>query len=157
MSQRPISPFCRIFVDKLEEGIPRERIRINNLGINEGCEVDIVHPWPEGSSVKIDERGRPFGEVMVPNCKNESGVTVNYLLTVGMELCGGDRSKGIKGCQIDQVHIHAWEKQVGPVASSTHVHFDCEDLDRHPSQKYCLEKLADAIIKLDRYISKTCT
>ena len=94
---------------------------------------------------------------MVPHCKNESGSPDSmYLITVGMELCGGDRKKGIKACEIDQVHVHAWSKPTEKVVGSTHVHFDCEDLDKHPSHRYCIEKLADAIVKLDRYTSKVC-
>ena len=158
MSERPISSHCKIFINKLEEGISLKRIHVNNLGVNEGCVIDITHPASvEGTSIKIDERGRPFGEIMIPHCKNESGITDNlYLLTVGMELCGGQREKGIKGCEIDQVHVHSWSKPSERVIGSTHVHFDCEDLDKHPSHKHCIEKLADAIIKLDRYTSKLC-
>ena len=163
MTERPLSPHCKIFVDRLEEGISAKRIRVNNLGVNEGCVVDITHPASaEGTSIKIDEKGRPFGEIMIPHCKNESSTTEMYLVTVGKELCGGQREKSLKGCEIDQVHVHAWSKSIkiftgGHVVGSTHVHFGCEDLDKHPSHKYCIEKLADALIKLDRYTSKICT
>jgi len=107
MTERPLSPHCKIFLDRLEQGVSPKRIQVNNLGVNEGCVVDISHPASvEGTSIKIDERGRPFGEVMVPHCRNVSGTTDNmYLLTVGMELCSGDSRKGVKGCEIDQVHF----------------------------------------------------
>ena len=158
MTERILSPHCKIFLDRLEEGISPKRIQVNNLGRNEGCVVDISHPTSvEGTSIKIDGRGRPFGEIMIPHCRNESGTTDSmYLLTVGMELCGGDQRKGVKGCEIDQVHVHAWSKPTDRVVGSTHVHFACDDLDKHPSQRYCIEKLADAIVKLDRHISKVC-
>ena len=167
MTERPLSPHCKIFVDRLEEGISPKHVRVNNLGTNEGCVIDILDPATlEGTSIKIDEKGRLFGEIMVPHCKT-TGTGEMYLVTVGMELCGGDRSKGIKGCEIDQVHIHAYGPSSelaakalvpkAPVFGSTHVHFDCQDLDRHPSQKRCIEKLAEAIVKLERYKLKICT
>jgi hypothetical protein len=158
MSERLISPHCKIFVETLlEKGIPKQHIRVNNLGANEGCVVDIADPKGlEGTSIKIDGRGRPFGEIMVPHCKTDAFGQM-YLVTVGMELCGGDQSKGIKGCEIDQVHVHSYGSAPGGLIGSTHVHFNCDDLDKHPSQKYCVEKLAEAIVKLDRYSSKICT
>ena len=157
MSERPVQLHCRVFLDKLIQEIPLNRINFNNLGAEEGCEVDIKHPATvEGTSVKIDGRGRPFGEIMVPHCKRTDQKSLMYLLTVGMELCSGDPKHGVKGCEIDQVHIHGWEKPYKNAVGSTHVHFDCLDLDKHPSHKYCIEKLADTIIRLDEYTTMLC-
>jgi hypothetical protein len=158
MNAQPLSQYCQVFVDELQEGIDPKRIRLNNLGINEGCEVDVAHPASlEATSIKIDGQGRPFGEIMVPHCRANSSTGEMYLLTTGMELCGGNERQGLKGCQIDQVHVHAWSQPSNHVVGSTHIHFECQDLDRHPSHTYCIKKLADSIIKLDRYTSKNCT
>jgi hypothetical protein len=141
----------------LKEGIPHDRIIFNNLGATEGCEVDIKHPATlEATSVKIDGQGRPFGELMISHCKRSDDKSLMYLLTIGMELCSGDERRGVKGCEIDQIHVHGWEKPYKNALGSTHVHFDCLDLAKHPSHKYCIEKLASAIIKLDEYTTKLC-
>lgn len=147
--------YCRIFVDALTDHISPSKISVNDLGRNEGCVIDVKSSPVEGSSIKIDGKGDVFGEIMVPHCKGSGEPAQMYLLTVGMELCSADKSKGVEGCSIDQVHVHTYEKEYSNLFGSTHIHFDCK-IGGHSAHNHCIQKIAKTIVKLDEYATKNC-
>lgn len=153
MSERPLSPHCKTFLDVLKQRISENDIRTNNLGVAEGCIVDIRHKGltrtdnsrimeiQDASSIWINAKGNPSGELMIPQCRTPD-TGLSFLLTVGMELCS-------PGCRITQVHNHH-----GKIAT-THVHFEC-DMEKQPNKRYCVEEIARTVVKLNEYINKTC-
>ena len=153
------SKYCKVFIEALKENVPADRIRLNDSG-SEGCIVDVKNTVGiEGSSIWIDSKGNPSGELMVTHCKSWGAKETNmmFLMTTGQEICSGARQSGIdyEGCQIRQVHVHPFiTPNKHDAFGSTHIHFECGD---HPAKEHCLRRLAETIGKLDQYVSKTCS
>ena len=152
------SKYCKVFIEALKENVLPNQISVNDSG-SDGCVVDIKNSVGlEGSSIWIDSKGNPSGELMVTHCKALGAKETNmmFLMTVGQEICSPAHQSGIdyEGCKISQVHVHPFITPNNFNAfGSTHIHIECGD---HPSKTYCLEKLAKTIGELNEYVSKTC-
>ena len=154
----PLSKHCKIFIDALKENVSSDQISVNDSG-SDGCVVDVKNSVGlEGSTIWIDGKGNPSGELMVTHCKalGAKETDMMFLMTVGHEICSGAHQSGIdyEGCKISQVHVHPFITPNNFNAfGSTHIHIECGE---HPNKPHCLERLAETIGKLNDYVSKTC-
>ena len=152
MSERPLSKNCKEMIDAFKELGLEDSLSINNMGINEGCVIDVKHKhlakyaeakrylMQTSSSIYVNEKGDPSAEVMVPHCTSKA--SESFLVTEGIELCW-------PGCKISHTHIHSG------LVPTTHIHVECR-AERFANPPHCVRKFPQLIAKLEEFIKKTC-
>lgn len=161
MAERQMGKYCKIFVDALYEMFPKESVKVNNLGPNEGCVVDVKHkaveklaerkeyPIQTYSSLSIREDRPKYkyidGEVMVTHCPTYGKWSEHFLIGMGEQLCDN-------GCKITMVHTHSG------IVPNSHFHVSCNltKLEEIGNPEHCIRKVAKLLKQADEFTEKTC-